>query len=61
MQQVIKKAGPSRQLFETFNIAFMKFVDFLVKIGLLGSLLLFLGDSRHKLRAKIELGRYMTS
>ena len=56
MQEFIKQAGPSRQLFETFNFAFMKIFDFLIKTALLGAFLLFLGDSCHKLRPKIELG-----
>ena len=34
MQQIIKKAGPSRQLFETVNFAFMKIFDFLIKTAL---------------------------
>ena len=52
----VKQAGPSRQLFETVNFAFMKIFDFLVKTALFGAFLLFLGDSCHKLRPKIELG-----
>ena len=36
MQQIIKQAGPSRQLFETVNFAFMKFFDLLIKTALLG-------------------------
>ena len=86
MQQIIKQAGPSIQLLETVNFAFMKicnflinlqnlsflkgpldgicifqlsmmkFTDFLVKIVLFWAFLLFLGDSRHKLQLKIELG-----
>ena len=56
MQQIIKQAGLSRQLFETVNFAFMKNFDFLVKKTLLGASLLFLGDSHHKLRPKTELG-----
>ena len=55
MQQIIKQAGPGRQLFETVNFAFMEIFDFLIKTALLGAFLLFLGDSRHKLRPKIEL------
>ena len=35
MQQIIIQVGPSRQLFETFNFAFMKYFDFLVKTALL--------------------------
>ena len=34
MQKTIKQAGPSRQLFETVNFAFMKNFDFLVKIAI---------------------------
>ena len=56
MQQIIKQVGPSRQLFETVNFAFMKIFDFLIKTALLGAFLLFLGDLCHKLRPKIELG-----
>ena len=56
MQKIIKQVGPSRQLFETVNFAFMKIFDFLVKIALFWASLLFLGDSCHKLRPKIELG-----
>ena len=56
MQKFIKGTGPSRQLFETVNFAFMKIFDFLVKIALFWASLLFLGDSCHKLRLKIELG-----
>ena len=56
MQEIIKQAGPSRQLFETVNFAFMKIFDFLIKTALLGVFLLFLGDSCHKLRPKIEFG-----
>ena len=55
MQQIIKQAGPRRQLFETVNFVFMKIFDFLIKIALLGAFLLFMGDSRHKLQPKIEL------
>ena len=55
MQEIIKQAGSSRQLFETVNFAFMKFFDFSVKIALFWASLLFLGDSCHKLRPKIEL------
>ena len=31
IQQIIKQAGPSSQLFETINFAFMKIFDSLVK------------------------------
>ena len=55
MQEIIKQVGSSRQLFETVNFAFMKIFDFLVKTALFGAFLLFLGDSCHKLRPKIEL------
>ena len=34
MQKMIEQAGPSRQLFETVNFAFMKNFDFLVKIAI---------------------------
>ena len=56
MQQIMKQAGPSRQLFETVSFAFMKVFDFLVKIALFGAFLLFLCDLSHKLQPKIELG-----
>ena len=56
MQKMIEKADSSRQLFETVNFAFMKNFDFSVKIALFWASLLFLGDSCHKLRPKIELG-----
>ena len=59
MQQIIKQVGPSRQLFETINFAFVKIFDFLVQTALLGAFLLFLGDSGHKLQLKIELGPLM--
>ena len=55
MQKFIKGTGPSRQLFETVNFAFMKIFDFLVKIALFWASLLFLGDLCHKLQPKIEL------
>ena len=41
MQQIIKQAGPSRQLFETVNFAFMKIFDFLIKIALFWAFLFF--------------------
>ena len=41
MQQIIKQAGSSRQLFKTVNFAFMKIFDFLVKIVLFGAFLLY--------------------
>ena len=50
MRQIIKQAGPSRQLFETVNFAFMKIFDFFVKIVVFWAFLLFLGDLRHALR-----------
>ena len=56
MHKIIKQLGPSRQLFETVNFAFMKIFDFPIKTALMGAFLLFLGDSCHKLRPKIELG-----
>ena len=58
MQKMIERAGPSRQLFETVNFAFMKNFDFLVKIAIFGAFLLFLGDLCHKLQSKIERGGY---
>ena len=56
MQEIIKQAGSSRQLFKTANFAFMKFLNYLVKTALFGAFLLFLGDLSHKLRPKIERG-----
>ena len=50
MQKMIEQAGPSRQLFETVNFAFMKNFDFLVKITIFWAFLLFLGDLCHKLQ-----------
>ena len=52
--QIIKQAGPSRQLFETVNFAFMKIFDFLVKIAVFRVFLLFLGDLRHALWLKLN-------
>ena len=52
MEKIMKQTGPSRQLFETINFAFMKIFDFLVKIAIFWAFLLFLGDSCHKLRPK---------
>ena len=43
MQKIIKQMGPSRQLFETVNFAFMKIFDFLIKTALFGGLSVFLG------------------
>ena len=54
MEKIMKQAGPSSQLFETVNFAFMKIFDFLVKTALFGVFLLFLGDLCHKLRPKIS-------
>ena len=59
MEKIIEQVGPSRQLFEAVNFAFMKIFDFLVKIAIFWAFLLFLGDSCHKLRPKFELGGYM--
>ena len=56
MQEIIKQAGPSRQLFETVNFAFMKIFDFLVKKALFWTFLLFFGDLRHKSCPNIEFG-----
>ena len=56
MQKFIKGTGPSRQLFETVNFAFMKIFDFLVKTAPFGASLLFFCDSGYKLWPKIELG-----
>ena len=47
MQKIIKQVGPSRQLFETVNFAFMNIFDFLVKIAICSAFLLFLSDSHH--------------
>ena len=51
----------SGQLFETVNFAFVKIFDFLVKTALFEAFLLSSGDSRHKLRPKIERGDYIIS
>ena len=50
MQQIIKQAGPSRQLFETINFAFMNFFDFFVKTAIFRTFLLFSGDFRQALQ-----------
>ena len=42
MQEIIKRVGPSRQLFETVNFAFMKIFDFLVKIAIFEAFFNFL-------------------
>ena len=47
MQEIIKQAGPSRQLFETINFTFMKIFDLLIKTALFRAFLLFLGDLCH--------------
>ena len=47
MQKIVEQRSPSRQLFETVNFAFMKILDFLVKIAIFRVFLLFLRDSRH--------------
>ena len=59
MQQILKHAGPSSQLFETVNFAFMKIFDFSVKTALFGAFLLLLGEFCHKLRPIIELSGYI--
>ena len=56
MQEIIKQAGRSRQLFETVNFAFMKILDFLVKTALFWTFLLFFGDLHHKSRPKTARG-----
>ena len=53
MQEIIKQEGPSRQLFETINFAFMKIFYFLVKIAVFRASLFFSGDSRHALRVHL--------
>ena len=52
MQQIIIQAGPSRQLFETVNFAFMKIFDFLIKIALFWGLSVFLGWLASQITAK---------
>ena len=52
----MKQAGPSRQLFETVNFAFMKNFDFLVKIAIFLAFLLFLGGFMSQITAEIEHG-----
>ena len=56
MQKMIEQAGPSRQLFETLNFAFMKNFDFLVKIAIFWVFLFFLGWFMSQITAEIELG-----
>ena len=56
MQKMIEQAGPSRQLFETVNFAFMKNFDFLVKIVIFGAFLLFRGWFMSQITAEIESG-----
>ena len=57
MQEIIKQVGPSRQLFETVNFAFIKIFDILMKTAFFfWTFLLFFGDLRHKSRPKIEFG-----
>ena len=58
MQKMIEQAGPSRQLFETVNFAFMKNFDFLVKIAIFWAFLLFLGWFMSQITAEIERGGY---
>ena len=54
MKKMIEQAGPSRQLFETVNFAFMKIFDFLVKIAIFWAFLLFLGWFMSQITAEIE-------
>ena len=54
MQKMIEQAGPSRQLFETVNFAFMKNFDFLVKIAIFWAFLLFLGWFMSQITAEIK-------
>ena len=56
MQKMIEQAGPSRQLFETVNFAFMKNFDFLVKIAIFWAFLLFLGWFMSQITAEIKRG-----
>ena len=58
MQKMIEQAGPSRQLFETVNFAFMKNFDFLVKIAIFWAFLLFRGWFMSQITAEIERGGY---
>ena len=58
MQKMIEQAGPSRQLFETVNFAFMKNFDFLVKIAIFGAFLLFLEWFMSQITAEIDRGGY---
>ena len=58
MEKIMKQAGPSRQLFETVNFAFMKIFDFLVKIAISWAFLLFLGWFMSQITAEIERGGY---
>ena len=56
MQKMIDQAGPSKQLFETVNFAFMKNFDFLVKIAIFWAFLLFLGWFMSQITTEIEHG-----
>jgi len=47
MQKIIKQKSPSRQLFETVNLASMIFFLFLLKIVIFRAFLLFLIDLSH--------------
>ena len=47
MQEIIKQVGPSRQIFETVNFAFMKIFDFLVKKAVFRVSLFLGGDLCH--------------
>ena len=58
MEKIIEQVGPSRQLFEAVNFAFMKNFDFLVKIAIFWAFLLFLGWFMSQITAKIERGGY---
>ena len=52
MQQILKQAGSSRQVFEAVNFAFMQIFDFIVKIAIFEAFLHFLGDLGHALQVQ---------
>ena len=56
MEKNMKQVGPSRQLFETVNFAFMKNFDSLVKIAIFWAFMLFLRWFMSQITAEIEHG-----
>ena len=57
MQQIMQQAGPSGQLFETVNFAFMKIFDYLIKTALFWGLSVFLGWFTSQITAENRVGR----